>query len=587
MSSPFNVAAVLLRHDTSQLPPALGDVTAYLRNGRFSIARFWRDATYGWVTFPRFDIFGWYDVDLPPAPSSRNDTVDTAMDCLRDEGVALGDYDRFFVVRFPGVDANGGGYDSGAIQNTAAAINSFDSHLWAAHEFGHLLGFDHSFGIPTLGGDQDGDDIDEPAPTYGDPYCIMSAATFGGADPSVDLRAKFRQRDLLGLPNAWLSGPPPSRALVHFQNPLAVELAGRVVHVREGLNDDRLHDLYAAGSVGQHIELIVFHPAGETPAGIGRVYVEFRQPDDRFEGTRWDAGLAGTGTQLDRAGIVVHVVRTPPGSGTPVVFYAGHIILPAVDLDIAVFTPTGPVRVSVADVDAARTGPGAVRVTVRREQGARAVTLFVTSEESRTVIASEMRDNPRWPFMGPFTWETRDVTRTTRYRPFVAGLGGGGTFRGPSPMTTQWSVGGVLLPPPHGYRDVPRPGGGAPVRINYSINPDTRELSLTNRPPDGPYTVPVSCSATAPSDTGSVSTTSAYSAPAREEGWGEDYYRFLDWWHDLTHPIEIEVPGPPTWWLQERFDRAVRQLEVIALINPELATAMEDVMAEVSRAALH
>lgn len=122
MSSPYSVAAVLLRHDTFVTPPAVGDVTAFLRNGRFSIA-----ATYGWVTFPRFDGFGWYDVSLPAPPSSRWDTVQTAQQCLRDNVVSLGDYDRFFVIR-----CLGEGYDSGAVGTDA--VNAGDSHFWIADQ---------------------------------------------------------------------------------------------------------------------------------------------------------------------------------------------------------------------------------------------------------------------------------------------------------------------------------------------------------------------------------------------------------------------------------------------------------------------
>ena len=584
MSQPYNVAVVLLRHDTSRQPPALQDVRTYLQSGRFSIAQFWRDATYGWVTFPRFDLFGWYDVVLPPAPSSRSATVETAKDRLRNANVALNNYDRFFVIRFPGVDTAGGGYDSGAVGNDAA-INSSDSHLWAAHEFGHVLGFGHSFGIPTLGGDQDGDDIPEPHPVYGDPYCIMSAATFGGANPSVDLRAQFQQRNLPGLPNAWRSGPPPSRALVHFQMPLAVELAGRVVHVREGA-DSQYQRLYVSGVDTQGAEVIVYHPTSEWPNGMGRVYIEYRQPEEGVEGTRWDSGLARTGTARDRAGIVIHVVRPDPDSGAPVVWYAGRMILPNPDLDINVDTPTGSVRVSIDVLSATAGMPQAVHVKINREQG-RFVNFTERNYETRTVVASELRSDWPSPFFippflrGQFTWETRHVTRTTWYRPFVTGLGGAGTFEGPSEIVTAWRVGGINLPPPQGYIAVVLPSSGKTVEVRYSINPESRELSLTNRPSDGPYAIPVVCTATAPD--GSVDGTRSYSAPAAEEGWGEDYYRFLSWWYYIMYPVPIE-PIPPIWWIQERFDLAIQQVEIIEQINPGLAATLKEVMAEVTRA---
>jgi hypothetical protein len=586
MSQPYKVAVVLLRHNTLQPSPKMKDVRNYLYSGRFSIARFWRDSTYDWVTFPRFDIFGWYNVALPPAPSDRRETVETAKDCLRKAKVALDNYDRIFVIRFPGMDADGHGYDSGAITGYAAAINSFDSHLWAAHEFGHLLGFNHSYGILTLGGDQDNDGIQEPSPVYGDPYCIMSAATFGGANPSVDLSIKFQQKKLSGLPNAWLSGPPPSRALVHFQMPLAIEMAAKVMHIREGVNDDNFHRLYVSGSGGTDgAEVIVYHPINEFPGGLGRVYIEYRKPADGFEGTRWDSGLKHTGTDLANAGIVIHVIRPDPVSDAPVVWYVGHIILPTTDLDITVDTITGPVRVSIDEISAMSGMPMVANIKVNREKG-RSMNIIEKSEETRKVIASEARSNQSWPLMGPFTWETREVTRTTRFRPFVTGLGGTGTFEGSNNIFINWNVGGIDLP--HGGKsiNVILPSSGKTVRVRYSIDPRSSEITLSNRPSDGPYTIPVVCTATTPGDVGSVVGTRNYSAPTLEEGWGEDYYRFLDWWHDMINPIPIEVPGPPRWWIQERFDRLTQQIEIIKQINPDLAVRLKEVTAEVSRAKL-
>lgn len=57
---------------------------------------------------------------------------------------------------------------------------------------------------------------------------------------------------------------------------------------------------------------------------------------------------------------MIHVVRPDPGSGAPVVWYVGHIILPTPDLDITVDTPTGPVRVSIDEISATAGMPRAV-----------------------------------------------------------------------------------------------------------------------------------------------------------------------------------------------------------------------------------
>jgi hypothetical protein len=50
------------------------------------------------------------------------------------------------------------------------------------HEMGHAIGFDHTYGIPNPGSDWNGDDVVDLNPVYGDPYCIMSGMTYGGAD---------------------------------------------------------------------------------------------------------------------------------------------------------------------------------------------------------------------------------------------------------------------------------------------------------------------------------------------------------------------------------------------------------------------
>jgi hypothetical protein len=522
------------------------------------------------------DLLGWYDVDLPDG-TGRGAVIEAGKASARDAGVDLRPYDTFLTVVF------GVGLDSGAVGRNAASVNAPDPHHFVAHELGHAMGFDHTFGIPNTGSDWNGDEVEDLNPVYGDPYCIMSGMTFGGADPTIDLAARHRLPALGGLPNAWRSGPPPSRACVHFQMPLAVEAAGRVRHLHEGGPEDAAHvHLSGGGAAGP--EVLAFHPLGEQPNGLGRVYAEYRRPDPQLEGTRWDGGLATTGDGRDRAGLVVHVINPAPGGGSPVVWYVGRIVLPTADLDITVPTPTGEITVSIAESDALATSPPR-RLLVRfRRAATRSLSLVVNSVETRVVTATEMRAHPDWPLHGPFTWERRDVLRTTRYRPFVLGLGGDGGYEGPTPLRIAWSVGTVAAPVSQGVLDVPI-AGRPPVRIAYRADPVSRELSLTNRPSDGVYDVAVSCLATTTTGTASVSASGTYSAPASEEGWGEDLYRFLDWWHDITNPIPFEAV-PPRWWLRRRIDRVEAEIDAVARVNPDLAESMRAVTAEVARAVI-
>ncbi len=578
MSAQFNVAVIMLRNRSADEPPAADDVRRWWSGDRFSVARFWRDATYGWTTFPRFDYFGWYDVELPTS-GSRSEVVELAKGAAADAGASMSPYDVFVAVV-----AGQGAPDTGAA-GSVVSINVTDPHSFATHEFGHAMGFSHTFGIPTLGGDQDGDDVPEPGPVYGDPYCIMSARTFGGADPEFDIAAADPLRAMPGLPNAWLAGPPPARATVHFQMPAAIESAFRkVTHLYDG-GAVTSATLNVAGGGGAGAELLVFHPAGETAAGggLGRVYVELRMPSGSRDGTVWDQGLPTAGNERDRAGIIVHVVRPWTDPQQPVVvWYAGRIVFPTDDLDVTVGTPLGPVTISITDAVAIQGTPRSALVAFSRS-AARSAHMLVGSTETRVVTSTETRTAPTLPgFTGEFTWEHREVTRTSRYRPFVLGLGGAGPIEGGTQVAIAWSVGGVALSAASGTVDVPLAGHVSGVRLKYAINQATKELALTNRPADGSYTVPVVCAATAPGEPGSVTGTGYYTVAGLEEGWGEDYLHFLDWWHDITNPIPIEIVKP-RWWLRRRLDRIETEVEAVSVLNPVLAESMRLISEEQTR----
>jgi hypothetical protein len=74
--------------------------------------------------------------------------------------------------------------------------------------------------------------------------------------------------------------------------------------------------------------LLVLHPPGEPPSGVGRVYVEYR---DR---RGWDRGLDVFGADLAQVGVVVHSVEGTAAG--PLVWYRGSIVAGAVDTDLAI-----------------------------------------------------------------------------------------------------------------------------------------------------------------------------------------------------------------------------------------------------------
>src|SRR5262249_36063702 len=154
----------------------------------------------------------------------------------------------------------------------------------------------------------------------GDPYDLMSSAAFGGAAPTCQLPAADA---VAGFSGSLQAGPMLARAQLHFFKPGALEAVGKVRHVFENGNDEVV-TLYPAahGTVGSR-ELFVYHPIDEDAQARGRVYVEYRQPFDISPNSRWDKGLAQTGDNRDRCGVVVHVVKNIPDKEETAVSYGG------------------------------------------------------------------------------------------------------------------------------------------------------------------------------------------------------------------------------------------------------------------------
>ena len=187
MGIAFNVAVIMLRNRSTQAPPAVSDVQRYLRDDRFSVARFWRRRHLRLGELPAHGLLRLVRRDPARRHRTAPDASRRARRGARDNGIDLRPYDKVLTVVF------GVGLDSGATgDRSGASVNAPDPHHFVAHEVGHVIGFDHTYGIPNAGSDWNGDDVVDLNPVYGDPYCIMSGMTFGRSEPDDRPRREVR-----------------------------------------------------------------------------------------------------------------------------------------------------------------------------------------------------------------------------------------------------------------------------------------------------------------------------------------------------------------------------------------------------------
>jgi hypothetical protein len=315
------------------------------------------------------------------------------------------------------------------------------------------------------------------------------------------------------------------------------------------------------------------------------VYVEYRQPDSLFFNTRWDGGLASSGDNRDRTGLVVHVIKDAPGGGTPVMWYAGRITLPTADIDVQVETPFGPVTVSVSPDHARETNPLWVPVRITKGVAQPGILLETpASTDMVVVLSSEKRPVPGWEFLGDFTWERRATTRTAQYVAVTSGLGGAGSTDLTRTITLRWFVGNNMCMSTSGTIVVFPPGGTHSVHVEYALDDAKGILTLNNDPNDGAYVVGVSVEAYDLSWQKSASAQSEFDAPGIEEGWGEDYKAFMRWLYHITHPIPKWRPGPPPIGdIRDQIDEMARLLGEFERVHSRAALALQPMQAEFVR----
>jgi hypothetical protein len=399
-----------------------------------------------------------------------------------------------------------------------------------SHEIGHILSYDHSWGLPSNAwgwNDPPWDVTNE----YGDPFCVMSGSRFGinnygylgAAPPAPDWpAATFND-----------AGPGPALALVHQTWPAALR-ENRCVR-RYAFQDWHEHvrpiQLYAAtDQTPGRTKLVILEGEGTNPEGDppGTFYVEYRRS------VALDQGLIVDAQHLSETcpAVVIHALVTTrfceeegdDNADEPACRQSdGTISRRGRVRDVGLklhFRARIPVPGPIAQ-DWHATGSPYVRVEevaadlsfVMLSVGAPVANTFrsltplglpTTRVERRTprVAGRQRVKTPCEPGGREFGFEIQDVGTELVLRAEVKGYGGGGP-RGDSPTLT-WTIEGTsVTAPPSGsapvtgsvapvvsverYVRTPQPTrGDRTILVQYEVNAEG-QLVLRNRPADGNY----------------------------------------------------------------------------------------------------
>ena len=371
-----------------------------------------------------------------------------------------------------------------------------------------------------------------------------------------------------GVRGVTRGGPLLARAQLHFAKAAHYDATGRTVHQNESAT--QAVDLVPAGlGAPGRPELLIWHPDGEGGDGTGRIYVELRATTHRPDATFWDSALTRPGAS--RRGVVVHFIAPPAGTSAQV-WYGARLIFPSPDVDATVQTPLGLFTVSVSDSQQ----PLGSSVRVRVSRGSRRPNVSITEETKYDTVvdSSEMRQHPDWPMLGPFTWETRQTTRTTVYTPLVSGVGLGfpGLLSPATDVNIWWTANVVMVP--SGATTLGVPGA---AHLSTTNDVDTGVLTVRNDPADGTVSVTLRAAVHDRNPNGpggELTQREAYfDVNGRSEGWGEDYQRFLDFLDHLNNPIpRVRLdPRPDPGPLPALRRHLLERFELLTDLRPELA----------------
>ncbi|MGH9120007.1 MAG: hypothetical protein ACRD0A_19720 [Acidimicrobiales bacterium] len=531
MARNYKVAILRARHDRSaDLISDTACAGVFIANGSGqSVFQYWQQVSLGFLTFNGSRMFPWVDIEIDAAVDEERDRFPLyrkARAATEAAGHDLGDFDAFLVMVHPGTAianfvviprlGTGGptvvDLDSGATSDGdtgVAVVRSDSDHTFMCHELGHTMAWEHTFGVWNHGTDWDKMPPFTLDREYGDPYDIMSSATFGGRwlDPDGPMYGGSPGfAGTVALGPGWPGdvpwrgmGPGPAQAHLHLYAPQALEAHGRVRHVDlPGPGQSLRIPLWAASSPldGARTTLIAIHPPDEDPEGRGRYYIEYR--DTRG----WDRGLETTGDDLSRRAVVLHRLRDgKPGDLR--CWYQGRIVVP-LELDTDAGVARLPLSVRVVAV-----APDRSWVTVELVRSSdRAV--FIDRTDREEVVGFDVhRTDTVDTLCGTLTanWGAHRVVVCSTFTARSYGFGGAGTGLEARPVV-GWTVAGQPVGASTGSISVAV--GGRTVQLQVTVDEAAGLLSLASRPDDRQYEVDVVARVTEADGSGLTA-----SAPAR------------------------------------------------------------------------
>jgi hypothetical protein len=491
------------------------------------VLQYWNQVSLGYLTFTGSRMFPWVDIEIDASDReerSRGTLYRRAKEATEAAGHDLDEFDAFFVLAHPrrtvvnyvAIPSLGLGgptevrLDAGATTDgdRGVAVLNPESDLTAmCHELGHAIGWNHTFGLWNHGSDWDGQPPFELNREYGDPYDVMSSATFGSRwlDPtgptySASPSSALPTAPVSGWPDPvpWRgAGPGVAQAHLHLYAPDALERHGRVVHVDlPDPGETRRAVLWAASSPldGTRTTLIAVHPPTEDAEGRGRHYVEYRDTNG------WDRGLDTTGGDLARRAVVIH--RLADGApGEVRCWYQGRILVP-LEVDADATVRRLPLAVRVLDV-----APDAKWVTVELTRTTdRAV--FINRRDQEQVVGFDVqRTDEADTLCGRLhaEWGARRVVMRSTFLVRSYGFGGAGTGVA-APPVASWTVAGKPVDESTVTLDA-ETSPGRIVTVDVTVDPTAGSLTLASRPDDGQYRLDVVAVVSEANGTGSTAST--------------------------------------------------------------------------------